>query len=324
VAFLAFLSTLPATASPGEVKGKVVDPAGSGLPGATVVVRCDPLGVAERGGVTNAQGEYRIIGLPPGPGYRLKVTLPTYVPLEFSDLEIPDDGVLTQNVVLRPASEMKETIRVEGKSDVVNTESVKTSTTFNSEFISGLPVLGRDYQDILTLAPGVTDVNKTGNPNIHGARDTDVQTLVDGINNTDPFTGYYGQQLNIESIQEIEVITSGSSAEFSRAQGGFVNILTKSGGNEFQGTFKFYMRSSVLDGDGAGTDDPALEGGLRQESDFRSLHFTDLYPYLSLGGPLKKDKLFYFLTGETIQVETPVNALTQNFVAGTYGYRTFG
>jgi len=52
--------------------------------------------------------------------------------------------------------------------------------------LTGLPVLGRDYQDILTLAPGVTDVNNTGNPNIHGARDTDVVTLVDGVNTTDP------------------------------------------------------------------------------------------------------------------------------------------
>src|SRR5206468_8301548 len=133
---------------------------------------------------------------------------------------------------------LTETVKVRGEADVVRTESATTSTTITSEFLAGLPVLGRDYQDILTLAPGVTDVNNTGNPNIHGARDTDVVTLVDGVNTTDPFTGYYGQRLNIESIQEIEVITSGATVEFGRAQGGFANIITKSGGNEFQGTFK--------------------------------------------------------------------------------------
>jgi outer membrane receptor protein involved in Fe transport len=307
----------------GEIKGIVVDRSGTPLPGVTVVVRNDALGVPERGGVTDAKGAFRIIGLPPGPGYRLRASLPTYAATEFSDLSVPDGEALSQDFVLRPASELKETVKVEGKSDVVNTETVTTSTSFSSEFISGLPVLGRDYQDVLSLAPGVTDVNNTGNPNIHGARDTDVLTLVDGVNTTDPFSGYYGQQLNIESIQEIEVMTSGSRAEFSRAQGGFVNILTKSGGNEFKGSAKFYIRSNVLDGDGAGTDDPELAGGLG-DGDFHDQRFTDLYPYLSFSGPILRDRLWYILSGEYIQVETPVNSLTQAFVVGTHGYRAFG
>jgi len=322
VLYLAF--GLTALAATGELKGKVVDRSGTPLPGVTVVARNDSLGVSEQGGVTNAQGDYRIIALPPGTGYKLRATLPTYAPLEFSDLEVPEGASRIQNIVLQPASELKETVRVEAKGEVVNTESVTTSTTFSSEFISGLPVLGRDYQDILSLAPGVTDVNDTGNPNIHGARDTDVLTLVDGLNTTDPFSGYYGQQMNIESIQEIEVITSGSRAEFSRAQGGFVNILTKSGSNEFQGAFKFYMRSSRLDQDGAGTDDPELAGGLGEASDFRDQSFTDLYPFFSLSGAFVKDKLWYTFSAEYVQVETPVNSLTQSFVVGTRGYRVIG
>ena len=75
---------------------------------------------------------------------------------------------------------------------------------------------------------------------------------IDSISEFDPLTGKVGAQLNIESIQEIEVKTAGASAEFGRAQGGFANIVTKSGGNEFQGTFKFFWRGSTLDGDGAG------------------------------------------------------------------------
>jgi outer membrane receptor protein involved in Fe transport len=307
----------------GEIRGIVVDRSGTPLPGVTVVVRNDALGVPERGGVTDARGTFRIIGLPAGPGYRLRASMPTYAATEFADLAVPDGGALTQDVVLRPASELKETVKVEGKADVVDTDTVTTSTSFSSEFISGLPVLGRDYQDILSLAPGVTDVNNTGNPNIHGARDTDVLTLVDGVNTTDPFSGYYGQQLNIESIQEIEVITSGSRAEFSRAQGGFVNILTKSGGNDFKGSAKFYIRTSRLDGDGAGTDDPELVGGLGEQG-FSDLRFTDLYPYLSLSGPIVHDKLWYIISGEYIQEETPVDLLTQALVVSTHGYRAFG
>src|SRR2546426_4231830 len=302
-----------------DLKGRVSDRLGHPLPGATVLVKNDSLAVGEPGTVTDADGIFRILRLPPGGGYRIRVTLATFGPVEFSDIELVAGQTYTLDVVLNPASEMKEVLRVEGHADVVDTESVVTSTTFSSEFISGLPVLGRDYQDVLSLAPGVTDVNGTGNPNIHGARDTDVITLVDGVSTTDPFTGYYGQQLNIESIQEIEVITSGASAEFSRAQGGFANLLTKSGGNEFQGSFKFFLRSSRLDGDGAGVDPAELHGGVTESKDFRQVRFSDLYPFLSLSGPLRRDRLWYYVTAEYVLVETPHDALTQRFVTRTRG-----
>ena len=105
-------------------------------------------------------------------------------------------------------------------------------TTFSSEFIDSLPVLGRNYQEVLTLAPGVSDTDGDGQPNIHGALDTDVKTLVDHVSTVDPLTGQAGEQLDIESIQEVEVKTAGASAEFSRGQGGFVNIETEPDGSE--------------------------------------------------------------------------------------------
>src|SRR5439155_12899529 len=146
--------------------------------------------------------------------------------LEFTGLDLSQDEELTLDVALRPSSEVQEIVRVPGKPRVVDTETVTTSTSFSSEFIAGLPILGRDYQDVLSLAPGVTDVNGTGNPNIHGARDTSVVTMLDGVSTADPLTGKIGAQLNIESIQEIEVKTAGATAEYGRAQGGFVNIVT--------------------------------------------------------------------------------------------------
>ncbi len=322
---LALACVLPLLAgTSSDLKGRVTDRSGNPLPGATVTVRNDLLAVGERGAVTDARGSYLFRGLLPGPGYRVRASLPTFAPIEFSDVALEAGGTATLDIVLRPASEVQETVRVQGHASVVQPESVTTSTTFTSTFISGLPVLGRDYQDILTLAPGVTDVNHTGNPNIHGARDTDVVTLVDGVSTTDPFSGYYGQNLNIESIAEIEVITSGATAEFSRAQGGFANIITKSGSNEFAGTFKLFVRSNRLDGAGAGVDPPELSGGFGGAKSFAELSFTDLKPYLSLSGAVVKDRLWYFVSGEYIQVQTPVNALTQAFVTGETGYREFG
>jgi outer membrane receptor protein involved in Fe transport len=300
-----------AQSSPGTVKGVVVDKEGGPLPGATVLLENRAIGIVGLGGVTNAQGEFRITPVPAGKGYALQVSLPGYQKIEFA-LEVYAGKTVVQNVTLR--EEFKERIKVVGKEEVVNTESAQVSTTISSEFISGLPILGTDYQDVLTLAPGVTDVNNTGNPNIHGARDTDVLTLVDGVSTTDPFDGHFGQNLNTESIEEIEVITSGAGAQFGRAQGGFVNILTKSGGNQFKGTFAFKMRSFRLDGDGAGIDQADLRGGLGETDSFRELSFTDLYPFLSLSGAIVQDHLWYFLAPEYFQEETPINAGTQAYI----------
>jgi len=311
-----------AQTSPATIKGTVVDKDGNPLPGATITIENPTLGVKGLGSITNAQGEFRITVLTPGKGYVLHASMPSYQKIDFRDLEIPSGRTIVQNVTLRP--EYREIVRVEGKEEVVNTETTKIATTISSEFISGLPVLGRDYQDILTLAPGVTDVNGTGNPNIHGARDTDVVTLVDGVSTTDPFSGQFGQNLNVESIEEIEVITSGASAEYSRAQGGFVNIVTKSGGNEFKGTFKIAMRTNKLDGDGAGIDSPDIRGGLGEGAGFRDTSFTDLYPFVSVSGAFVKDHLWYYFAPEYSQEETPINAGTQAYIQTTKSARVTG
>ena len=311
ILLIASTSMVLAQTSPGTVKGIVVDKDGSPLPGATVTLENRSIGVVGLGGVTNAQGEFRITPVPPGKGYTLRVNLPSFQKIEFT-LEVYGGKTVVQNVTLR--EEFKERIRVEGKEETVNTESTQISTTITSEFISGLPILGTDYQDVLTLAPGVTDVNDTGNPNIHGARDTDVVTLVDGVSTTDPFDGHFGQNLNTESIEEIEVITAGAGAQYGRAQGGFVNIVTKSGGNEFKGSFTLQMRTYRLDGDGAGVDPAELRGGIGETDGFRDLAFNTIYPYLSLSGAFVKDHLWYFFAPQYNREEFPVNAGTQAYV----------
>jgi outer membrane receptor protein involved in Fe transport len=312
------IGILPA-AERGAVRGIVRDRDGNPLPGATVVLTRPGTGFAERGTLTSETGEFLLAELPPGAGYQLTIRLPGYQTISFSDLEIRAGETVQEAVTLYPG--LTQRVRVTGQPDTIRSESATTQTTISGEFLAGLPVLGRDYQDILTLAPGVTDVNQTGNPNIHGARDTDVVTLVDGVNTTDPFTGHYGQELNIESIAEIEVITAGAPAEFGRAGGGFVTILTKSGGNEFEGSFKLFVRSRWLDGDGAGIDDPELRSGLGEARGFRDLEFTDLYPFLSVSGPIRVDRAWYYFAPEYVQIEEPVNAGTYAYVAHTRSTR---
>ena len=322
-ALLALTIAVPAVAqSTGGIRGTVLDKDGQPVVGATVSVTNPDLNI-NMGGITDAKGEFRIAPLPPGRGYIVTVSFQGMGKISQPDIEVPSNKMIVVPITLRPSKELTETVKVTGTTDVVDTESTSTSTTISSEFIDALPILGRNYQDVLTLAPGVTDVDGDGNPNIHGARDTDVNTLVDGVSTVDPVTGQVGQQLNINTIQDVEVITSGASAEFDRAQGGFVRVSTKSGGNDFEGTFRFDWQGSLLDGDGAGIDPSTLHGGLT-ENGLRDLTFNDFLPALTVSGPIVKDKAWYFVSAEYRQIETPVNALTQAFVRGHDELRLFG
>src|SRR5262249_32262426 len=134
---------------------------------------------------------------------------------------------------------------------IVDTTSTTTTATFDAELIEGLPLLGRKFADVLTLAPGVDDTDGDGNPNVRGSRDTGLQLRLDGTNVTDPLTGHSGQQFNLEAIQEVGVIPAGAPAEYGQADGGFANVITKSGGNDVTGSLKIFYRSDFLDGAGA-------------------------------------------------------------------------
>lgn len=309
--------------SSGGLQGTVLDKDGNPLPTARIIITNTSLGIQQQAVIADAKGEFRVMPLPPGKGYSVRVEFPEMSTVTIPDVEVVAGKMVKIPVTLRPGAEMREKVRVTATSDVVNTENTTTTTSISSEFIDALPILGRNYQDVLTLAPGVTDVDGDGNPNIHGARDTDTVTLVDGVSTVDPLTGKRGQELNINSIQEIEVITSGASAEFSRGQGGFVTIVTKSGGNDFEGNFRFDWRGKALDGDGAGIDSANIHGGLG-ENGLRDLQFNDLNPTMTLGGPIVKDKAWYFVALEYRQEQNPVNTLTQAFVRSVYQERLFG
>ncbi|HEU4402195.1 MAG TPA: carboxypeptidase regulatory-like domain-containing protein, partial [Candidatus Polarisedimenticolia bacterium] len=316
---------MPASAwaqSTGTVRGLVLDEAGAPLAGVTLALDSVSQGISGRGAVSDASGSFTIPALPPAGDYVLSAAIPGFATLTLTDIEVAAGRVATLKVTLQRQTEMRERVEVKARPQVVTLEETTTETRISAEFIDSLPILGRNYQDILTLAPGVTDVDGDGNPNIHGARDTDVITLVDGVSTSDPLTGKRGAELNIESIQEIEVKTSGALAEYGRAQGGFATILTKSGGNDFEGTMKFYWRGSLLDGDGAGADDPRLHAGLG-ESGLRDLRFNDYLPFLSVSGPIRRDHAWFFLSNEYIQQQDPVNALSNAFVTGIKEVREF-
>ena len=287
------LAFTAASAQSGGMTVVVSDEVGP-LPGAIVTISHDTNFVKTTSVQTDARGEAVFPVLRPGKGYVIEVSMNAFGTQRISDIHVRISDHQTIPVVL--ASEMVETVKVTATGEVVKLEDTQKTTRFSEEFVQDLPVPGRFYQNVLTLAPGVQDADGDGNPNVHGSRDRDFKTNVSGVSNVDPLTGQQMSQVNPNSIEEMEVITAGAGAEFSRAQGGFATIIQKQGSNEFEGVFEFYYRSYLLDGTGAFDNAPNLP----------AVEFSDLQPSFQLSGPIFKDKLWYRLSHELIDSEIPI------------------
>jgi len=279
--------------APATLSGRVVDSRGDGMPAVSLTLTNATLSLPPTVKRTDLEGQFVFASLPPGDGYEITASVPDYATVVAGPLRLTPATVVRIVLTLEASSALQETVRVEARGAIVDLAATSTGTTYNAEFIEGLPLVGRQFEDILTLAPGVTDADGDGTPNVHGARETSFQLRLDGTNVSNPLTGLIGQNVNIESIEEVEMITTGASAEFGRASGGFGNAITKSGGNDFAGSLKLFYRSDFLDGDGANDEDPPPE-------------FTDTNVYLTAGGPLVKDHFWYFTSIEGIDEEIPV------------------
>lgn len=167
------------------------------------------------------------------------ITVRNYVPPPETSLReaefklLPEDDKGRKDKIMPTLSSpvnRKEIARQEkviGGDEAVQLESSAVATLFADESIQDLPVEGRFYQNVLTLEPGVQDFDGKKNEIAHGSRSRDFKVIIDDVSDIDPLTGQFGSQLNPNSIEEMEVITAGAGVEYSRAQGGFANIVTK-------------------------------------------------------------------------------------------------
>lgn len=293
IALVALFAVSAAFAQTGGLRVRVVDSNGP-LPGAIVTISHETGYVKTTSLQTDVDGVAVFPVLRPGKGYAIEVSFPGFGTRRVSDLQVRIGD--TVDLPIQLAEELTERVKITANADVIDLSDNSTTNTFSDEFVQDLPVPGRFYQNVLTLAPGVQDSDGDGNPNVHGSRERDFKAVVGGVSNVDPLTGGWASRVNPNSIEEMEVITAGAGVEFSRAQGGFARIIQKQGSNEFEGVFEFFYRSSKLDGDGAG--------------DFSNLpdqQFDWFQPSVQVSGPVIKDKLWYRLSHEIIDQELPVN-----------------
>jgi Carboxypeptidase regulatory-like domain/TonB dependent receptor len=277
---------VPATAvsaqTTGRIVGQISDTQGAVLPGVTVTVS-GPALQGTQVQVTDAQGNYRFMSLPPG-RYALKAELSSFKPAEQSNVDVGLDRTATIDLKMQLAS-LTETVQVQAESPAVDISSTTTGVNVTPELFNKLPVR-RDFYGLTTMAPGVTQDNV--GPMMYGSSSAENQYIIDGLNTTGVELGDKGKTLNNDFIQEVEVKTGGLPAEYGRMTGGVVNVLTKSGGNQVRGSAFAFGEGGPLQSDNStASERPQTTTQIQDVA-----HQADAG--VELGGFIVKDRLWYF------------------------------
>ena len=263
----------------GQIRGQVVDPSGIGIPAISVVASSPGL-MGSSTATTDDDGYYRIPALPPGQ-YAIEVKVDGFFPYRATGILVVTGQSAELKVNLQPASG-SASVDVVAAKPVVDTHKTSSGAVLSRESMRDIPNSGRDYQSLTGFAPGVVG---SGNANVRGSFDNSNQFYLDGVNNTDPITGTFSQNMNYDAIEEVQVVTGGMDAEYGRSLGGAINIVTRSGGNEFHGDAQLLYSSAPL------RLAKPLDGEVFGEYQNQSLA-------LNLGGPVVKDKLWFFASLE--------------------------
>lgn len=301
----AVLLSVSAFADTGSLKVHIVDSEGNPVAGVTVKAHTvDSLSTKQA--VTDENGDVRLFGLDPSTKYVVDVTGSGYQSSKNGNVRVVSNKNFELTYSLSPASDVMEEVVVMGKrTQLVDTTSAINSVAVTLDLTESLPT-GRSYQAYLQLAPG-TKPSLNGNPssksgvNYSDAVDakgrtsgvsTDNVYYIDGINVTDNYDGTHGGNFNSEIIQEQQIITGGVPAQYEGGSGLISRVVTKSGSNEFTGSVNYYFQNDSLV-----ADDKHIEGN----------DFSTFDAAVTLGGPIIKDKLWFFTSYQIKEREDTIS-----------------
>lgn len=292
----------------GSLSGTISDPTGAAIPGATVKVVSVETG-AERSATTNDEGIYSLQQLNPG-NYKITVTQSGFKSSQIDQLALGAGQTRELNLNLE-TGEVSAVVNItssELEPASIDQSSNRLGVNITSKEVQELPVNGRNYSQLYLNAPGATNTGagNFGDLRFNGRANQQNQTKLDGIEATaifDSSPGYvtvqgsqFRLQTSIENIQEFRVDSSNYPAEYGTGTGGQINVIGKSGGNEFKGSLFYYVRNDALDArnyfDGA------------EKSPLRLNQFGG-----SLGGPIIKNKLFFFGSYEGLRQRAGFNVI---------------
>jgi hypothetical protein len=314
---------LRAQSTNASITGRVTDPSKALIVGANVAAVSSGTSFRYEA-VTNASGEYYLTNLPPG-SYRLEIEKTGFKKLIKPDvtLHVQDALEINFEMTLGPAS---QSVTVEAGAPLVNTESGTVSTVIDRTFVDNLPLNGRSFQTLIMLTPGVvvtaTAFDDQGQFSVNGQRADGNYFTVDGVSANFGVTGYTplvqaaggalpalsvnggtNSLVSVDAMQEFRIQTSSFAPEFGRTPGGQISIATRAGTNDFHGTLFEYFRNDVLDANdwfNGYTNNPPLPKAEERQNDFGGV----------FGGPIIKDKTFFFFSYEGLRLRQPATQET--------------
>ena len=307
VLFVLTIST-SAQVTTADVTGTVTDSSGQLVAGATVTVSNPKTGFS-RTTTTNDSGTFRLTELPPD-AYTITVEATNFSKSLVRDLELNVGTTRSVNIELKPG-QVTETVEVTADGALVETTTSDIGRAITPKEIENLPVLNRTFAGLSIVAPearpvGNFDPTKTrvGNFAINGGDGRQINVNVDGGDNKDNVVGSLLQNFSYESIQEFQIIQHRWTAEQGRAVGGIVNVITKSGTNQFRGSFFANFRDEALR-----AFDFFEKQRLAADPSFEKPQFQRQEIGGSIGGPIVKDRAFFFFALEKFR-ERQNNAVT--------------
>ncbi len=273
----------------GSIEGTIADQKGGVVPGATVTVR-NTATDAKFSATTDESGYFHFLVLPVGT-YELTVEKSGFATITQKEIPLRVGAKLNFNLSL-PLAAQQASVVVTGETPVVETTRTQVSSTVDDRAVANLPVNGRNFIDFVLLTPGVTRDVRLGDISFAGQRGTLNSLVIDGSDNNNTFfgqaTGRTGSgrapyQFSQDAVQEFQVNSNSYSAELGHAGGAVINVITKSGSNEFHGSVFEFFRDKSLN-----ANDLINKLNNRERS---PLHFHQFGG--TLGGPIVKDKLFF-------------------------------
>jgi hypothetical protein len=297
LSFLLVVSNLllaQATAT-GNIVGIVTDATGASLPNATITATNTGTG-ALRTTTSGSHGEFRF-DLLPGGVYNIKGEATGFSSAEVKDVQLLVGTTLTTNLPLK-AGTVSSSVEVTAANQLVDTEKTDSSTAVTPREIVDLPLNGRDIANLAILAPGVKMVdsydptkNRYAVYAVNGSSGRNTNTTVNGVDNKDNTVGGAVMQLPLEAVEEFKISTNRFSAENGRSEGAALNIVTKSGTNQFHGALYGFFRSQALQ-----TNNAISEQGGQPKPDYSRQQYGG-----AIGGPIRKNKDFGFFAYEGLR-----------------------
>jgi outer membrane receptor protein involved in Fe transport len=307
------VSNAQSQANTGNIEGRVTDPNAASVPNVTVKATNLATGL-EKSAQTNDEGVYRIVFLPPG-AYKVETSgAQGFTPATFTNVIVTVGGQTPLDIQLAVGNATVAMVDVSAEGQVVETGRTSISSVVNERAIQNLPVNGRNFLDFATLTPSVVrDPTRQGDLAVGGQKGTLNSLQVDGADNNNTFFGQsFGRtgtrppyQFSEESVQEFQVNQNGFSAEFGRAGGAVINVVTKSGTNDWHGSAFEFFRDEALN---SNTPILTARGAKRPKSQINQFGGT-------IGGPIKRDRAFFFFAYDGQRSNIPNVVDPPNFFA---------